>query len=140
MNVVNGSDLPTQFQFISDPHNMFSFSQQVGTVKPHSAQRIIVNFSPLKTGNYYERVFCIIRNHKVLYVDLMGTCFDILTKPVPLVQRHVDVFRHKVIMGAHKKFAQKKKVHMNETQDSQGSVEPSADLDYHLEIPIDDPS
>jgi hypothetical protein len=70
----------------------------------------------------------------------MGTCFDILTKPVPLVQRHVDVFRHKVIMGAHKKFAQKKKVHMNETQDSQGSVEPSADLDYHLEIPIDDPS
>jgi hypothetical protein len=29
---------------------------------------------------------------------------------------------------------------MNETFDSQGSIEPSQDLDYHLEIPIDDPS
>jgi len=118
---------------------MFSFSQQVGTVKPHSAQRIIVNFSPLKTGNYYERVFCVIRNHRVLYVDLMGTCFDILTKPVPLMQRHVDVFRHKVIMGAHKRFAQKKKTNFENTQNSTG-LEPSVDNDYHLEIPIDDPS
>ena len=44
-----------------------------------------------------------IRNHKVLYVDLVGTCYDILTKPVPLSQRHIDSFRHKVIMNTHKK-------------------------------------
>jgi hypothetical protein len=39
----------------------------------------------------------------VLYVDLIGTCYDILTKPVPLMQRHIDIFRHKVIMGMHNK-------------------------------------
>lgn len=33
----------------------------------------------------------------------MGTCFDVLTKPMPLMQRHVDIYRHKVIMGIHKK-------------------------------------
>lgn len=136
LNVINESDLPTQFQFVTDPNNLFSFSQNVGTVKPHSATRIIVNFSPRATGNYYERVFCIVRNHRVLNVDLMGTCFDILTKPVPLTQRHVDVYRHKVIMGALNKLAAKK----SDPYGSQSSVNESVDLDYQLEIPIDDPS
>ena len=72
-------------------------------MKKNSASRIIITFNPVKTGNYYERVFCIVRNHKVLYVDLIGTCYDILTKPIPLSQRHIDSYRHKVIMGAHKK-------------------------------------
>lgn len=103
LNVVNNSDLPTQFQLNTESGNMFSFSQTVGTVKPHSACRIVVNFGPKKTGNYYERVFCVVKNHKVLFVDLMGTCFDILTKPIPLMQKHIDVYRHKVTMGAHNK-------------------------------------
>jgi len=51
-----------------------------------------------------------VRNHKVLYVDLIGTCFDILTKPIPLMQRHIDVFRHKVTMGAHNKVTASKKI------------------------------
>ena len=41
------------------------------------------------------------RNHHVLCVDLIGTCYDVLTKPMPLMQRHVDIYRHKVIMGIH---------------------------------------
>jgi len=101
--VHNSSDLPTSFQFITDKSNVFGFSQTEGVVKPHSFCRIIISFNPQVCGNYYDRVFCIVRNHKVLYVDLVGTCFDILTKPVPLMQRHVDAYRHKVIMGAHKK-------------------------------------
>ena len=101
-------------------------------------QRIIVNFSPKKTGNFYERVFCIVRNHKVLYVDLIGTCFDILTKPIPLMQRHIDVFRHKVTMGAHNKVvANKKVVTVDGTFQSQSLLD---SMDYQYEIPIDDPS
>ena len=60
----------------------------------------------------------------MLYVDLIGTSYDVLTKPVPLGQRHVDTYRHKVIMGAHRK------AHFNKDMD----------VDLHLEIPIDDPS
>ena len=108
LNVVNNSDLPTSFQLNTDSNNMFSFSQNVGTVKPHSSTRIVVNFCPKRTGNYYERVFCIVKNHKVLFVVLIGTCFDILTKPVPLMQRHIDIFRHKVTMGALNKLVSKK--------------------------------
>lgn len=36
LNVVNNSDLPTHFQLNADPSNTFSFSQTVGTIKPHS--------------------------------------------------------------------------------------------------------
>lgn len=135
LNVVNNSDLPTQFQLNTDQHNMFSFSQTVGTVKPHSSTRIVVNFAPRRTGNYYERVFCVVKNHKVLFVDLMGTCFDILTKPVPLMQKHVDVFRHKVTMGAHNKSQIKKISDSNASQSSLNEM-----IDYQYEIPIDDPS
>jgi hypothetical protein len=132
LQVVNNSDLPTQFQFSTDPNNMFSFSQTVGTVKPHSATRIVVNFGPKRTGNYYERVFCVVRGHKVLYVDLIGTCFDILTKPVPLMQRHIDIYRHKVTMGSLNKNYNKKAI-----EASQSSLN---DIDIQYEIPIDDPS
>jgi hypothetical protein len=52
----------------------------------------------------------VVKNHKVLFVDLIGTCFDILTKPVPLMQKHIDVYRHKVTMGAHNKTNQTKKM------------------------------
>jgi hypothetical protein len=105
----------------------------VGSVKPHSSTRIVVNFAPRRTGNYYERVFCVVKNHKVLFVDLLGTCFDILTKPVPIMQKHVDIFRHKVVMGAHNKSNLKKLVDSNASQSSLNEV-----IDYEYEIPMDD--
>ena len=76
-----------------------------------------------------------VRNHKVLYVDLIGTCYDILTKPVPLSQRHVDSYRHKVIMGSHKKTANIVK-EIDDIQDS--LLESKIEEQLHLEIPIDD--
>jgi len=133
LNVVNNSDLPTQFQLQTDQSNMFSFSQTVGSVKPHSSTRIVVNFAPRRTGNYYERVFCVVKNHKVLFVDLLGTCFDILTKPIPLMQKHVDIYRHKVVMGAHNKTNLKKLVDSNASQSSLNEI-----IDYEYEIPMDD--
>jgi hypothetical protein len=30
---------------------------------------------------------------------LIGTCFDLLIKPLPVVQIHVDLFRRRVIEG-----------------------------------------
>ena len=35
--------------------------------------------------NYYERIFCVVRNHSVLFVDLIGVSYDILTKPIPII-------------------------------------------------------
>lgn len=72
----------------------------------------------------------------------MGTCFDILTKPVPLTQRHVDVFRHKVIMGTHNKKTVKLDEFSERADDGRlnDTFEESEDLDLAADIPIDDPS
>ena len=107
---------------------MFSFSKSEGTLPAKTATRIIVTFTPQATVNYYERVFCLVRNHSVLCVDLIGTCYDILVKPVPLQQRHVDIYRHKVIMGIHKKSRKEDELSFSE------------DGEQNQEIPIDDPS
>lgn len=63
LNIVNDGDQPTTFQFYSDYSNVFAFSKMEGVVNPHSQVRIIIEFFPQKTVNYYERVFCVVRNH-----------------------------------------------------------------------------
>lgn len=82
-----------------------------------------------------------------MYVDLMGTCYDVLNKPMPLMQRHVDIYRHKVIMGVHTKQRRDKNgeaiaLHdslMDDDRESMG-VSSFNDLEMNQEIPIDDPS
>lgn len=137
LNICNDSDLPTTFQFFTDDKNVFSFSKIEGVVNAKSQTRIIVTFTPQATTNYYERIFCVVRNHSVLYVDLIGTCYDILTKPVPLMQRHIDIFRHKVIMGMHNK-SRGKALLDGDDKLAISSVED--DLDLMHEIAIDDPN
>ena len=46
LNVVNSSDMPTTFQFITDKSNVFSFSHTEGTVKKNASSRIIITFTP----------------------------------------------------------------------------------------------
>lgn len=59
-----------------------------------------------------------------------------LTKPVPLSQRHIDTYRHKVIMGAHRKAQVLKD--MDGAEDS--LMDSQLDVDLHMEIPMDDPN
>ena len=82
-----------------------------------------------------------VRNHQILYVDLIGTCFDVLTKPMPLMQRHVDIYRHKVIMGVHNKLRKDKNGEVLPMEGAEGSVISAAmDFEINQEIPIDDPT
>jgi Abnormal spindle-like microcephaly-assoc'd, ASPM-SPD-2-Hydin len=46
LNIVNESDLPTSFQFITDNKNVFSFSKAEGTANGKSSTRIIITFTP----------------------------------------------------------------------------------------------
>jgi hypothetical protein len=92
----------------------------------------------------------VVRNHQVLYVDLIGTCFDVLTKPMPLMQRHVDIYRHKVIMGMHNRVRRDKNGDLKNSPriqvDGTGSEENHStmlsgnELEINHEIPIDDPT
>eukprot|EP00825_Cyclidium_porcatum_P019922 TRINITY_DN22798_c0_g1_i3.p1 TRINITY_DN22798_c0_g1~~TRINITY_DN22798_c0_g1_i3.p1 ORF type:complete len:218 (-),score=41.59 TRINITY_DN22798_c0_g1_i3:59-712(-) len=95
----NDSDLPVTFEFFNDQSNVFGLSKCRGKINPKQYERIIVNFVPKHTICYYERMFCIVRNHTLLYLDLIGTCYDLLIKPIPLLQKHIDAFRRRVVEG-----------------------------------------
>jgi len=73
-------------------------------------------------------------------VDLVGTCFDILNKPMPLMQRHVDIYRHKVIMGIHNKQRVDKTGKRTTESDLESANLSSMDIEINEEIPIDNPS
>ncbi|EAR97146.2 MSP (major sperm protein) domain protein (macronuclear) [Tetrahymena thermophila SB210] len=99
LTIYNDSDLPTKYQFYIDQNSIFSISKPKGIIKDHSYVRMLVQFVPRHTICYYQRVFCVVQNHKVIYVDLIGTCYDLLFKPLPLVQQQIDSFRKRVIEG-----------------------------------------
>lgn len=124
VNVENRSNLATKFQFDCDSSSIFSFSESSGNLPARSSVRIVITFEPPYTNIFYQRVFCLIRNHQVCPLDLIGTCYDILTKPLPLMQRHIEVYRHKVIH--------------NLALDGQEAMNEEEKL--NIEIPIDDPT
>jgi hypothetical protein len=140
VNVVNNSDLATSFQFLVDKTNLFAFSISEGVVSARGSVRVIITFNPQETVNYHERVFCLIRNHKLLHLDLIGTWYSENTKPLPLMQRHVDMFRYKVIMGIHYRMKQE---HEGEGDDEQSIQEMdlntlNEETKTNVDLPVDD--
>ena len=99
LTLTNNSELSTDFEFFTDANNIFLFNETKGTIPRNTYVKIIIEFRPRNTVTYYERVYCLIRNHLLLYVDLLGTCYDLLIRPIPLLQQHVDTFRKRVIEG-----------------------------------------
>ena len=95
VNLVNNSDLAISFQFLFDQRNAFSYSITEGVVAERESIQVTITFTTLDTAWYYERIFCLIRNHKLLYLGLMGTWYDEDDKPLSLMQRHVYGFRDK---------------------------------------------
>jgi hypothetical protein len=54
------------------------------------------------------------------------------------MQRHVDIYRHKVIMGIHNRIRRDKKGELIDSFDD--GRDSQMDLEINQEIPIDDPS
>lgn len=65
---------------------------------------------------------------------------------MPLMQRHIDIYRHKVIMGIHNRMRREKdgkESKLGETtlsNDQRSHDFSSNDLEINQEIPIDNPS
>lgn len=70
LHIHNYSSQAATFQFINDRKNVFSFSKKEGVIKPHSDFRIVITFCPTDTINFYERIFCIVKNHIILVSEI----------------------------------------------------------------------
>ena len=99
LTITNESDLETDFEFYTDSGNIFGFNDIRGRIGGNSYRKVVIEFRPRNTIAYYQRVYCLVRHHVLFYVDLIGTCYDLLIRPVPLLQTHVDSFRRRVVEG-----------------------------------------
>ena len=66
IRLYNESDEQTTFQFYHNNDGPFKITETEGVIGPKTNIRVNVIFKPNDTITYYERVFCLIRNHNVL--------------------------------------------------------------------------
>ena len=99
IRVFNDSDLSADYQIFHNNDGAFKINKTEGTIKAHSNMRINITFKPYETITYYERVFCLIKNHIVLSLDLYGSCHDLLNKSPIIEQKFIDIFRYKILNG-----------------------------------------
>ena len=97
--IYNDSDLPTEFQIYHDNSGAFSFDITEGIIPGKSNIRINITFRPYETIIYYQRVFCIIKNHKLFPIDLFGSCHNLLNKTPLLDYKQIEMFRYKELKG-----------------------------------------
>jgi hypothetical protein len=63
IRVFNESHEPTNFQFFYNNEGVFEFDQLQGVIPSNSNVRIRITFKPIETIIYYDRIFCLTKNH-----------------------------------------------------------------------------
>ena len=97
--IYNDSDLPTEFQIYHDNSGAFSFDITEGIIPGKSNIRVNATFKPYETIVYYQRVFCIIKNHMLFPIDLFGSCHNLLIKTPLIDYSQIEMFRYKELKG-----------------------------------------
>ena len=66
IRVFNESEVETSFQFFYSNEGIFSFVPKQGIIKSRSNERISVYFNPRENMSYYDRAFCLFKNHIIV--------------------------------------------------------------------------
>jgi len=131
--IFNDSDISTEFQIYHDNSGAFFFDVNEGIIPAKSNVRINVTFRPYETMAYYQRVFCLIRNHSLFPIDLLGSCHNLLTKSPLLDMKQIEFFRMKELRGVY--FTDnKKKLDMYDKLNEGISQEEKKDLNDEMVI------
>ena len=99
IRVYNDSAQETDYQMFHNNDRAVKINKTQGTIKAHTNMRINITFRPYETITYYERVFCLIKNHMLISLDLYGSCHDLLNKSPLIEQKFIDIFRYKILNG-----------------------------------------
>jgi len=66
IRLLNDSDLETDYQFFYSNPGPFFISEMEGSIPARSNTRVNITFRPKETIIYYDRVYCLIKNHLLL--------------------------------------------------------------------------
>ena len=81
--IVNDYDQDLEFCFL-ESSSFFGLNHSQGLIKKNSAKEIKIRFNEKIPGNYWKRIFCIIRGHWLLQLDCFGSVGEYLKKPIPV--------------------------------------------------------
>ena len=75
VNLINKTKATAFFQFITEANGVFEFSRTDGTIIPESTVNVDIKFHARVPGNYYRRIFVLVKNQGPLYLDLTATAY-----------------------------------------------------------------
>jgi hypothetical protein len=80
---VNDYNHDLEFCFL-DNSSFFGLNHVQGVIKKNSTKEIKVNFNEKISGNYWKRLYCVIRGHWLLQLDCFASVGDVLKRPIPV--------------------------------------------------------
>ena len=123
VELINKTKARAFYQFVTEPTGCFEFSRADGIIIPESTVNVDIRFKARIPGNYYRRIFILVKNQGPLYLDLTATAYhqlqDQVPRPMPLYQRHVELYR--------KRLQDERKPHAAAIYDSENKGDPSAE-------------
>ena len=75
VELINKTKSQAFYQFVTEPTGCFELSRADGTIIPESSVNIDIRFKARIPGNFYRRVFILIKNQGPLYLDLTATAY-----------------------------------------------------------------
>lgn len=81
--IINEYNQDLEFSFLNNS-SFFSLSTSEGRVTKNSVKKVKITFNEKIPGNYWKRIFCIIKGHWVLYIDCYASVKDVLKRPIPI--------------------------------------------------------
>mmetsp|Transcript_9855 Transcript_9855/g.22507 ORF Transcript_9855/g.22507 Transcript_9855/m.22507 type:complete len:1836 (-) Transcript_9855:105-5612(-) len=97
LEIRNNTKEKAFYQFITESQGCFEFSRTDGSIIQESSVNVDIRFTARVPGNFYRRIFILIKNQGPLYLDLTATAYhqnqDQVPRPMPLAQKHVDMYR-----------------------------------------------
>ena len=139
--IYNDSDIATEFQIYHDNSGAFAFDVTEGIIPAKSNIRINATFRPYETIVYYQRIFCLIKNHMIFPIDLFGSCHNLLTKTPLIDYNKIEMFRYKELKGIFFSKEKNKKIifdGLSKPYKTLGEGEPTLDGDKNANEVLDD--
>ena len=134
LEILNHSDSPVPYQLHGvDLNGQFAMDKTTGVLQPRVSSYVNLSFSPLEPGNYYRRVYVLLRNAPPMVVDLIGSGYSDKRRPAPLQSKHITDYWRREQLGLHKLTPEE----MGERAVTRREMRATAEDDYGGFLPAD---
>ncbi|EFC43750.1 hypothetical protein NAEGRDRAFT_68477 [Naegleria gruberi] len=99
LTLENKSNMDAEYNIKVDAEGCFKFDKTTGVVSARQTRQITITFFPEKPINYYRRVFVVVKNQGITFIDLLGTSFTSSRRPPPFSIKEVYAYKERIYKG-----------------------------------------